>query len=103
MVFFQFMDDNFERGMATKLKIEQICNITQFLMFGLLLIILVLYNMTEWKYRQAVAITVLLIWLSRFLNPFSVNYKIYKAYKQSIFGGGPSKETADEIETFDNP
>ena len=103
MVFFQFMDDNFERGMATKRKIEQICNITQFLMFGLILLILVLYNTTEWKYRHVLSITVLLIWLSRFLNPFSVNYKIYKAYKQSIFGGGPSKETAEEIETFDNP
>ena len=103
MVFFQLMDDDFERGMATKRKIEEIFNKAQFIMYGLLLIILVLYTMTEWKYRHVVAITVLFIWLTRFLNPISVNYKIYKAYKQSIFGGGPSKEVAGDIETFDNP
>jgi hypothetical protein len=59
--------------------------------------------MTEWEYRHVVAITFLLIWLTRFFNPISVNYKLYKAYKQSIFGGGPSKEVAGDIETFDNP
>ena len=103
MVFFQFMDDDFERGMTTKRKIENIFNATQFIMYGLFLIVLVLYTMTDWKYRHAVAITVFIIWLIRFLNPISANYKIYKAYKQSIFGGGPNKETANEIETFDNP
>jgi hypothetical protein len=103
MVFFQLMDDDFERGMATKRKIEEIFNKAQFIMYGLLLIVLVLYTMTEWEYRHVVAITVLLIWLTRFFNPISVNYKLYKAYKQSIFGGGPSKEVAGDIETFDNP
>ena len=103
MVFFQFMDDDFERGMATKLEIEQIFNKAQFIMYGLILFVIILYTMTEWKYRIFVAITVLLIWLIRFLNPISANYKLYKAYKQSIFGGGPSKEIAGDIETFDNP
>lgn len=103
MVYFQFMDDDFERGMQTKLQIEKIFNIAQLMMYGLLALVIYLYTMTEWKYRNVVALVVLGIWLVRIFNPIGVNYKVYKAYKQSIFGGGPTKNTNEDIETFDNP
>ena len=73
------------------------------MMYGLLALVLYLYTMTEWKYRNVVALVVLGIWLVRIFNPIGVNYKVYKAYKQSIFGGGPTKDTNEDIETFDNP
>jgi hypothetical protein len=47
-----------------------------------------------------------MLFLSRFINPITVNYNLYKAQKQSLFGGGPNKNTEDdlelEVETFEN-
>jgi hypothetical protein len=46
-------------------------------------------------------IFVIMVFLSRFINPITVNYNLYKAQKQSLIGGGPDKEELD-IETFLN-
>jgi hypothetical protein len=45
-----------------------------------------------------------MLFLSRFINPMTVNYNLYKAQKQSLFGGGPDKSTEMdlEVETFLN-
>jgi len=100
MVFFQFMDDNFERGMQTKKNIENIFNIVQLIMYFLILVMVFLLAFSEWKYRYYIALFILIVWLTRLLNPITVNYNLYKAQKQSIFGGGPSIDVV-EIETFD--
>jgi hypothetical protein len=39
--------------------------------------------------------------MTRFFNPIMVNYKLYKAQKQSIFKSGPTKDTETDIEPFD--
>ena len=101
MVFFQFMDDDFDRGMQTKLKIEKIFANAQIGAYILIGFGILIAGFTSWPYRNGVAFIILLLWLTRFLNPITTNYNIYKAHKQSLFGGGPTKDTAEEIETFD--
>jgi len=102
MVFFQFIDDDFERGMQTKLKIEKIFNYTQMITY-VLLFIMVLVLFTQWKYKYIVALTILVLWLTRVFNPIIANYKLYKGQKQSLFKEGPTKDTEEDIEPFDMP
>jgi len=101
MVFFQFMDNDFHKGMQTKKEIEKLFDQVQLIMYALFLVAILTIGFTSWPYKNYLGFVILLIWLTRFLNPIKVNYNLYKAQKQSIFGGGPSKETAGEIETFD--
>lgn len=101
MVFFQFMDDDFLHGMQVKKNIEQLFNIAQIIMYGLILLSILLVSFSKWNYRYIFLLTVVLIFLIRLFNPITVNYNLYKAQKQTIFGGGPTKTVEDEIETFD--
>jgi hypothetical protein len=103
MVFFQFMDDDFERGMQTKKEIENIFNIAQMIMYALICLVIYLLGSTEWDYRYLLAFFVLFIFSTRLFNPIGANYKLYKGQKQSIFKEGPTKDTEDDLEPFDNP
>ena len=99
MVFLQFMDDDFNRGMKTKEKIQTLFTFTQVIMYILLLtafILLVPFFQLKWK--NVLIILIVLILLTRYLNPIGANYNLYKAQKQFIFGGGPNikKEDIDE-------
>ena len=100
MVFFQFMDDDFEHGMQTKREIESLFNKAQIFMY-VLIGLAVFLLMTKWSYRFFFFFCVILIFLIRFFNPIMVNYKLYKAQKQSIFKSGPTKDTETDIEPFD--
>jgi hypothetical protein len=101
MVFFQFMDDDFELGMQTKRDIEMRFDQAQILMYGLIAIAILLLGFTEWSYRYIFLICVLFFFLMRFFNPIMVNYKLYKGQKQAIFREGPTKDTENDIEPFD--
>ncbi len=101
MVFFQFIDDDFETGMATKKKIETIFDRTQLLMYGLIVLTIILLAFTRWNYRYLLTAAIIGIFITRVFNPITANYNCYKAQKQSLFGGGPNEDTATEIETFD--
>jgi len=95
------MDDDFDHGMQTKKKIERIFDIAQLIMYSLIVLTICLLAFSEWRYKFVVAFLILFIWLTRLLNPMTANYKLYKAQKQSIFGGGPTKDVEEEIEMFD--
>ena len=101
MVFFQFMDNDFEKGMQTKKEIEQMFAKAQIVFYILIVLGIYLVGFSEWSGRNYVGVFILLLWLTRFLNPITANYNLYKAQKQSIFGGGPTKNVKEEIETFD--
>ena len=101
MVFFQFMDNDFEKGMQTKREIEKWFNVAQMTMYILLVLALFFVGFSSWSYRNYIALVILFIWLTRYLNPITANYNLYKAQKQSIFGNGPDRKLTDEIETFD--
>jgi hypothetical protein len=98
MVFFQFIDNDFEHGMQTKKKIEQLFYVAQLIMYALIALIVCLLTLTKWRYRIIIAIILLLLFLTRLLNPITANYNLYKAQKQSLFGGGPEKEAEEEVE-----
>lgn len=101
MVFFQFMDDDFNRGMQTKKNIENIFNKTQIIMFILFFIMLFLIIFTKWKYNYIIVISVLLIWLVRIFNPITTNYNCYKAQKQLFLNNDSIEDMIKDIETFD--
>ncbi len=101
-VFFQFMDDDFERGMQTKRFIERIFDQAQIAMYVLLVLAILLLKFTDGPYRFYFLGFVLCIFLLRLLNPIIVNYKLYKAQKQSIFKEGPTKDTETDLEPFDS-
>ena len=103
MVFFQFMDDDFDRGMQTKKEIEKIFNIAQMVMYALICLVIYILGSTDWEHRYLFAFFVLFLFLTRFFNPIGMTYKLYKGQKQSIFKEGPTKDTEDDLEPFDNP
>jgi hypothetical protein len=100
MVFFQFMDDNFERGMQTKQEIEHIFDKAQIVMYILIGIVIIL-KLIHSSYFFPAFLLVFAIFLIRIFNPIIVNYKLYKAQKQAIFREGPTKDTENDIEPFD--
>jgi hypothetical protein len=101
MVFFQFMDDDFERGMRTKQEIEKIFDKAQIVMYVLIALAVGLFLIKS-SNRFIFLIFVLFIFFIRVFNPIIVNYKLYKAQKQSIFKEGPTKETETDLEPFDS-
>ena len=100
MVFFQFMDDDFERGMQTKQEIETIFDHAQLIMY-ILIGLAALIGLTKSTFRYPFMLFVLFIFLIRVFNPIIVNYKLYKAQKQAIFKEGPTKGTESDLEPFD--
>ena len=100
MVFFQFMADDFEQGMQTKREIESLFNKVQIFFYVLLATAFILF-LTKSSFRFFFLFCVILIFMTRFFNPIMVNYKLYKAQKQSIFKSGPTKDTETDIEPFD--
>jgi hypothetical protein len=110
MVFYQFMDDNFERGMQTKKYIEHLFTMTQLFFLGFLSVLVLgtfyVYKHAKInKYHQHIlcyGFTLFLLLLStRLLNPISANYSLFKAQKQNIFGGGPVKGKDDDDDQDD--
>jgi hypothetical protein len=101
MVFFQFMDDDFDRGMQTKREIERIFDIAQMVMYGLIIIAAALF-LTKSSYSFTFLFFVLFVFFIRIFNPIIVNYKLYTAQKQSIFKDGPTKDTENDLEPFDS-
>jgi hypothetical protein len=89
MVFLQFNDDDFNRGIQTKEKIQGWFNSLQIIAYLLILsLIVVLFFQFKGKYIVIACIVLLL--LTRFLNPLMANYNLYKAQRQDIFGSGPN-------------
>jgi len=94
MVFLQFMHSNFDEGMKLKKKIELLFTITQFI-FIILFTLLISVIFTKKKIKYVLLIFIILLYLTRFLNPHAVSYNLYKSQKQSLFGGGPNKSPDD--------
>jgi hypothetical protein len=97
MVFLQFMDTDFERGIKTKERIEKIFNISQIIMYLLISIMFILLIISKSTMKYYFMVFIIFLFLSRFINPINVNYNLYKAQKQSVFGGGPDNIQNEEI------
>ena len=86
MVSFQFLHNDFEKGMSLKKTIENAMNITQ-IAFILLFLISILIIFYYDKYIGIISFfIVLFLFSTRFLNPLSMHVNLYVAQKQAIFG-----------------
>jgi hypothetical protein len=85
MVAFQFMHTNFEDGMKTKKHLETMFNFAQYLFIFLFIISLILFSMNK-ALGIIMIIFVGMIFNTRMLNPFSVQYQHWKAAKQMFIG-----------------
>ena len=84
MVFLQFTHKNFERGMKCKKFFEYLlayCN--YILLLSLVISIIMLYIEPKSMNGRLVITIVIIIYLTRFLNPFDVQYKLMKVKKHT--------------------
>jgi hypothetical protein len=88
MVFLQFMDDDFNRGMQTKEKIQFLFNRAQFIAYSLLILLMVVLFF-QFNHKYSVVFLIILLLCTRYLNPMIANFNLYKAQRQAIFGNGP--------------
>ena len=85
MVTFQFMHDNYEKGMKAKKHIETMINMAQYLFIFLLLISLFVFNMNK-VMGIILFLLIGMLFNTRFLNPIGVQHQQWKAMKQMIQG-----------------
>jgi hypothetical protein len=85
MVFLQFMDDDFKRGMQTKEKIQFWFNSVQFIAYSLIILLMVVLF---FQFNYIIVALIILLLCTRYLNPMMANYNLYKAQRQALFGGG---------------
>jgi len=87
MVFLQFMDDDFKRGMQTKEKIQVWFNNAQFIAYSLVILLMVVLFF-QLNYKNSIVVLIILLLCTRYLNPMMANFNLYKAQRQALFGGG---------------
>tara|TARA_B110000285_G_scaffold233880_1_gene309025 strand:- start:3472 stop:4629 length:1158 start_codon:yes stop_codon:yes gene_type:complete len=86
MVFFQFLHHDFDEGMRVKRVIELVTDAMQVLfVLALLLIVVMFVYYPGYKNRWLVVYVVVLMFISRFINPLSTNYGLFKAQRQQMF------------------
>ena len=94
MVFLQFMHEDFDKGMAHKRNIERLFALTQVItIVAAISAVCLLFTNIPYKYYIIVAI--ILLFLTRFLNPLGVTHSLYKGQRQAVFGGGPTSGPED--------
>ncbi len=89
MTFYQFMDNDFKRGMQTKQRLERLFSGMQVVLLMLLSLAWILMFVSDWKYKYAFVIFTLVFLSTRFINPILANFNLFKAQRQAVLGGGP--------------
>jgi hypothetical protein len=88
-VFFQFMHDDLEEGLKIKKDFELGFNIMQIIAF-ILLVCLITVPFFQFGYKYVAMGIIALILLTRFLNPFHSNRKVFAVQLQRLFLTGTS-------------
>lgn len=91
LVFYQFLHDDFDKGMETKELIESIFNNIQYLFILLFILGVIIYNIDE-NYGFIYFALFTLLYLTRLLNPLYVNNSFIKAKKQVWCSDSREKE-----------
>lgn len=81
MVFLQFLHKDFNKGMEIKNKMEKLFNNTQLIFYFLLLLSITLIYIDK-KIGFSVLVILIVLLLTRFLNPMTTLNNLYKAQKQ---------------------
>ena len=86
MVCYQFLHEDFDKGMKLKKDLETIMSITQILII-LLLIIGILITLYYDKTIGLISLLILsVLYSTRLLNPISMHVNLWNAQKQALFG-----------------
>lgn len=80
IVFLQFSHDNFDKGMKAKKQIEYLFNITQIIFILLIFFSILSLFLFKSTIKYLIIALVIVLFLTRFLNPISVNYSLYKIF-----------------------
>jgi hypothetical protein len=79
MVFFQFLHDDFNKGMELKENFERLFTLIQHLIIFMFIITLfILFK--DLNYGIVLFITLFIILMTKYLNPLTANHGLYKAY-----------------------
>lgn len=86
MVFFQFLHEDFKVGKMCQKVIEYTMALLQlsFVLLFVFTIVMVVLKPKETEYYYYL-IALVILWLTRFINPLSSHYSLYKAQKQQYF------------------
>ena len=79
MVFFQFLHDDFNKGMELKENFERLFTLIQHLIIFMFIITLFILC-KDLNYGIVLFITLFIILMTKYLNPLTANHGLYKAY-----------------------
>ena len=86
MVCYQFLHEDFDKGMNLKKELETIMSFTQILII-LLFIIGILITLYYDKTIGLISLLILsVLYSTRLLNPISMHVNLWNAQKQALFG-----------------
>jgi hypothetical protein len=85
MVFFQFLNEDFNRGLACKTHLETLLFSTHLFLFLLAIYVIKLFSEKS-KYKNYVVIFLITFVMLRFINPLTTQYSLFKAQRQQYFG-----------------
>ena len=88
-IWFQFMHNDFNLGMSLKKRLELLFTITQFLVI-ILFVVCIVTAFSNNNYKYYIIISLILLYLTRFLNPNGSSYNLFKVQKQKLLGNGPN-------------
>lgn len=91
IVFLQFSHDNFDKGMKAKKQIELLFNITQIIFILLIFFSILSLFLFKTSAKYLIIVSVIVLFLTRFLNPISTNYALYKVFKSQRKQTTPSE------------
>uniref|UniRef100_A0A6C0CS13 ATP-grasp domain-containing protein n=1 Tax=viral metagenome TaxID=1070528 RepID=A0A6C0CS13_9ZZZZ len=96
-VFMQFMHYDFEKGLKAKKQIEWLFMMTQVLFFIAFIVAISLIFTLKGPSRYILLTLVILMYMTRLLNPFHANYNWFKAYRQ-MFSDNSYMTTPEEFD-----
>lgn len=86
MVFFQFLHNDFKKGMRVKSMIENITYFAQiFFLLCILFLVIIFRYYPKYKNKYILLYIIIILYIFRFVNPLSTNYSLYKAQRQQLF------------------
>lgn len=85
MAFFQFFNEDFDTGMKIKKQIENIVNFSNYFFYLMILLICILLLVNR-SLGQKIAIIIVILYLTRYLNSSYTVIGLMNAQKQQLFG-----------------
>ena len=86
MVFYQFLHEDFDKGMKIKKNIERINTCTQlFFIFGFILALFIRFSVDK-NIGNIMTLVIIILFLTKLLSPLSMHVNLWNAQKQAMTG-----------------